>query len=306
MGNSKRMADESFIANRLRFHVETLAGLIGPRHLGRPSSLEATAVYIEREFVAMDYIVERQPYDVNGTMVSNLIIEKPGKTQPVEIVILGAHYDTVPTTPGADDNASAVAMLIEVARILQRNSGQRTIRFAAFTCEEPPHFYTQTMGSQMYARRCRQAGERIIGMLAMEMVGFYTTSENGQQAPFRIPSWLRWAFPRRGNFIASVGNLRSWCLLRAFRQGFRQVVRFPLFSIALPEKIHAIRLSDNSSFWDQGYAALMLTDTSFLRNPHYHEPTDTPDTLDYDKMAQVTMGVAGGLAKLAKCKVQWP
>jgi Zn-dependent M28 family amino/carboxypeptidase len=243
-------------------------------------------------------LVEQQTYAVDRQTASNLVVERRGTQRPDEIVILGAHYDTVPTTPGADDNASAVAVLIESARLLRGTSGRRTVRFVAFACEEQPHFFTQTMGSQVYARACRGRNESIIGMLCLEMVGYYTTASGSQRIPSAIPKGLRWVFPRRGNFLAAVGNPRSWRLAWSFRRGFKRAVRFPLFSILLPEAIDEIRLSDNSSFWDQGYPALMLTDTSFLRNPHYHEATDTPDTLDYARMAQVTLGVAGALRRL--------
>lgn len=190
-------------------------------------------------------------------------------------------------------------MLLEVARLLRGLTPSRSIRYVAFACEEPPHFYTDSMGSQVHARSCRQRQEHIVGMLCLEMVGYYSSSAASQQMPESIPSWLRWAFPRRGNFLASVANLRSMGLGWRFRRGFKKAVRFPLFSIALPELIREIRLSDNSSFWDQGFPALMLTDTSFLRNPHYHLPSDTPDTLDYSSMAAVTQGVAGAIAHLA-------
>jgi Zn-dependent M28 family amino/carboxypeptidase len=213
---------------------------------------------------------------------------------------LGAHYDTVSITPGADDNASAVAVLIEAARLLRGTTFRRTVRFVAFTCEEPPHFSIGTMGSQVYARVCRERNEQILGMLCLEMVGYFTTADGSQALPPAIPKRLRWLFPRRGDFLAAVGNLRSWRLAWSVRRGFKRAVHFPLFSLVFPESVHEIRLSDNSSFWDQGYRALMLTDTSFLRNPHYHQPTDTPETLDYDRMAQVTLGVAGALRRLAR------
>ncbi len=277
-----------------------MAGLIGPRHVGRPVALSATVTLIENEFSQSGYSVERQAYLANGHEVANLIATIPGSNRPDEIVILGAHYDTVETTPGADDNASAVAVLIEVARLLRDCRPRRTIRFVAFACEEPPHFYSDEMGSQVYAGACRSRGDRIVGMLCLEMVGFYSTAANSQRLPEAIPQFLRWAFPRRGNFLAAVGNLHSMKLNWIFRRGFKRTARFPLFSICLPEAVHDIRLSDNSSFWDQGYAALMLTDTSYLRNPHYHLATDTPDTLDYDRMGDVTVGVAGGVAKLAR------
>jgi hypothetical protein len=139
-------------------------------------------------------------------------------------------------------------------------------------------------------------------MLCLEMVGYYTSEPRSQQIPPGIPRFIHWAFPSQGDFIAAVGNLRSWRLVWTFRRGFKKAIGFPLYSIALPEALTEIRLSDNSSFWDQGYPALMITDTSFLRNPHYHTSTDTPDTLDYDRMARATIGVAGGIVRLAKAR----
>jgi Zn-dependent M28 family amino/carboxypeptidase len=288
------------VAERLRTHVDRLAGLIGPRHLGKPAALEAAATYIEREFQALGPTVERQWYETQSKKTCNLVVERPGTKRRDEIVILGAHYDTVSTTPGADDNASAVGVLIETARILHETTFRRTVRFVAFTCEEPPHFNIGTMGSQVYARACRERNENIRGMLCLEMVGYFTDAEGSQALPPAIPKRLRWLFPKRGDFLAAAGNLRSWRLAWSFRRGFKGAVRFPLFSMVFPEAIHEIRLSDNSSFWDQGYPAIMLTDTSFLRNPHYHQVSDTPDTLDYDRMAQVTLGVAGALRRLGR------
>lgn len=292
------------LPERLYAHVDRLAGLIGPRHLGKSNTMEVTATYIERQLVELGYCVDRHLYDVDGSHVANLVAERPGTRRADDVVIVGAHYDTVPETPGADDNASAVAVLVEVARILQSSVFQRSLRFVAFACEEPPHYYTDTMGSQVYARQCRLRGERIVGMLCLEMVGYYCTEPNSQRIPPSIPRWLRWAFPKRGDFLAAVGNLRSWRLAWAFRRGFRGASRFPLYCIVLPEMISEIRMSDNGSFWDQGYPALMVTDTSFLRNPHYHTATDTPDTLDYARMAQATLGVAGGVKRLAKPECQ--
>jgi Zn-dependent M28 family amino/carboxypeptidase len=254
---------------------------------------------VERELAAAGYTVARQTYLAAGSEVSNFIAELPGGGQKDELVVVGAHYDTVATTPGADDNASAVAMLIESARLMREMSPSRTVRFVAFACEEPPFFYTGEMGSQVYARECRQRGERIRGMLCLEMVGYYSTAPNSQRAPATLPAALRKVLPTRGNFFAAVSNMRSWRLLVKFRRGFKRAVRFPLLTLALPERISEIRLSDNSSFWDQGYPALMLTDTSFLRNPHYHLASDTPETLDYERMAEVTRGLVGGVGAVA-------
>jgi hypothetical protein len=288
------------LAARLETHVDRLAGLIGPRHLEKPVALEAAATYIEREFQNLGDTVTRQWYDVGNRPTCNIVVERRGTHEPQQIVLLGAHYDTVPTTPGADDNASAVAVLVEVARLLQRTSFRRTVRFVAFTCEEPPHFHMETMGSQIHARSCRNRGDSIVGMLCLEMVGYFSDAANSQIVPPTIPKSIRWLYPRRGNFLAAVGNLRSWRLAWAFHRGFKRATRLPLRTVVLPETMHQIRLSDNSSFWDQGYPALMLTDTSFLRNPHYHQSSDTPETLDYRRMADVTLGIAGAVRRLAQ------
>jgi Zn-dependent M28 family amino/carboxypeptidase len=201
------------LVENLRKHVDRLADLIGPRHVGRPVALSAAATLIERELRAAGYLVVWESYRAQGEDVSNLIAELAGSSQPAKLVVLGAHYDTVPTTPGADDNASAVAVLLEAARMLRDCKPKHTIRFVAFPCEEPPHFYTGEMGSQIYARNCRSRGDNIVGMLCLEMVGYYSTAANSQQLPAAIPKMLRWAFPRRGNFLAAVGNMRSLKLL---------------------------------------------------------------------------------------------
>lgn len=297
------MTDQSQdeIEANLRLHVDRLAGLIGPRTLAKPKAIQATIGYIEGQWNKMGYSIQRETYDALGDEATNLVVELAGSSKADEIVLLGAHYDTVASTPGADDNASAVAVLIEASRLLQRYHGRRTARFVAFACEEPPYFNIDVMGSQHHARQSRVRGDKIVGMLCLEMVGYYRDEKGSQAVPPMIPRWLQRFFPKRGNFLAAVGNIPSWKLCLQFRRGFKRGARrMPLFSICLPEKIHEIRLSDNSSFWDQGYPALMLTDTSFLRNPNYHQATDTPDTLDYSRMTQVTVGVASAMRLLLR------
>lgn len=290
---------QSELATRLFTHVDRLAGLIGPRPMAREATTETTVTYIERELASCGLSVEREFYPLLGRQVCNLVANRIGSGRSDEIVILGAHYDTISTTPGADDNASAVAVLIETARQLQTFAPDRTIRFVSFAAEEPPYFQTDGMGSRVHARGCRSRNEEIRAMLCLEMVGYFTDAEGSQTVPPAIPRWLRGAVPTRGDFLAAVGNLASWRLVWSFRRGFRQGTQLPLFAIALPESIPEIGLSDNSSFWEQGCPALMLTDTSFLRNPNYHLVSDTPDTLDYTRMAEVTLGVASALERLA-------
>lgn len=290
------MPDDVELSKNLRRHVETLAGLIGPRHLGRPSSNEATLAYIERE---IGEPLRHESYDTFAGRATNLILERFGTKRPGEIVILGAHHDTEPETPGADDNASAVAVLIEVAKLTRGIDTKRTIRFVAFANEEPPHFFTDSMGSAVHAKGCYERKENVVAMLCLEMVGYFTDAPNSQRVPVQIPKLLRKVFPTRGNFLAAVGNLNSIRLGWTFRRGFKRASKLSLFSVALPESINEIRLSDNLSFWEIGVPALMLTDTSFLRNPNYHRDTDRPETLDYAKMAMVARGTAAGLLRVA-------
>lgn len=261
--------------------------------------MTATAGYIESQLKTLQLNVTRETFDVRGQPTDNVIVNIPGTSRPNEIVILGAHYDSTSTTPGADDNGSAVAVLIEVARLLAKATPRRTIRLVSFACEEAPYFHTGEMGSLVHARGCTQRGENVVGMLCLEMVGYFVDEPMSQRLPPAIPKWLRWLFPSRGNFLAAVGNPRSWKLCWKFRRGFKRGTRFPLFSIVLPESIPEIHLSDHRAFWTEGFPALMLTDTSFLRNPNYHQWTDTPETLDYDRMAEVTLGVASAVCKLA-------
>ncbi len=290
--------DRDQIEANLRLHVDRLAGLIGVRTLQKPKTITATIGYIEGQWSEMGYSIDRECYDAMGNEATNLVVEQRGSKRADEIVLLGAHYDTVVSTPGADDNASAVAVMLEVSRLLRDHTGKRTARYVAFACEEPPYFM-EAMGSEYHARQSRKRGDQIVGMLCLEMVGFFSDEIGSQKVPWSIPRYLHRFFPKRGNFLAAVGNMPSWKLNWQFRRGFKRGTRrMPLFSICLPEKIHEIRLSDNSSFWDQGYPALMLTDTSFLRNPNYHLATDTPDTLDYPRMTEVTLGVAAAMRRL--------
>lgn len=293
--------DHDQIEANLRLHVDRLAGLIGVRTLQKPKTIRATIGYIEGIWKEIGFEVRKETFDAMGDEATNLIVEKPGSRRSADVVLLGAHYDTVPTTPGADDNASAVAVLLEVSRLLADHVGKRSARFVAFSCEEAPYFNVGAMGSQHHAYEARCRGDHIVGMLCLEMVGYYALTKESQLIPPGIPKWMHGLFPKRGDFLAAVGNMPSWRLCWQFRKGFKGgAPQMPLFSICLPEKIHEIRLSDNSSFWDQGYPALMLTDTSFLRNPHYHQATDTPETLNYARMTEVALGVASAMRRLLK------
>jgi Zn-dependent M28 family amino/carboxypeptidase len=209
-------------------------------------------------------------------------------------VVVGAHYDTVPGSPGADDNASAVAALVELAGMLGREN--LPIRFVAFANEEEPHFMGPDMGSWVCARRSRDRGERISAMLSLEMLGYYSDRPGSQ----RYPPLLGLFYPDRANYIAFIGDLRVAPLVRNCCLKFKRNSAFPAEWLAAPAFVPGVTRSDHWSFRTLGFPAIMVTDTAYNRNPNYHEASDTPDTLDYGRMAQVTLGLAAMLKELAR------
>ena len=212
-----------------------------------------------------------------------------------EIVVVGGHYDTVSDSPGANDNASGTAAVLELARLLRNERFNRTIRFVAFVNEEPPHFDTHSMGSRHYAARSAERDEDIVAMISMETIGYFRTEPGTQHYP---PPFSLF-YPNRGDFIGFVGNLASRSLVRRSIRVFRETTELPSEGVAALGQIPGITWSDHSSFWLHGYKALMITDTAPFRFPHYHMPTDTPEKLDYDRMARVVAGVAEVLRDLA-------
>ncbi len=283
------------LATRLRRHVEALAGDIGERHVRRPQALHAAEEYIASEFRALGYEVARQTYRAEGVASSNLEVTVPSAGGASEIVLVGAHYDTVPGSPGADDNASGVAGLIELARFLRDAHCARTVKLVAFVNEEPPFFYWGEMGSRVYARAARARGEDIRVMLSLEMLGCYVDAKDSQS----YPPLLGMFYPDAGNFIAFVSNLRSRRALAALVRAFKSESDFPAEKLASPAIVPGVSWSDQISFWREGYPAVMVTDTAFYRYRHYHAATDTPEKLDYPRMARVVEGLAKAVRKLA-------
>jgi Zn-dependent M28 family amino/carboxypeptidase len=280
---------------RLRRHVQALAGEIGERHVWRPQALHAAADYIRGEIETLGFAIAAQTYDAYGVRCENLEVTIPGSSRASEIVLAGAHYDTVEGSPGADDNASGVAGLIEIARALRGSHPARTLKLVAFVNEESPFFYFGEMGSKVYARAARKRGDDIRIMLSLEMLGYYADAP-GSQA---YPPFLKWFYPARGNFIAFVSNLRSRRALAGVTRAFRAHCGFPAERLASPAFVPGVSWSDQLSFWRAGYPGVMVTDTAFYRYPHYHRPTDTPERLHYAEMAQVVEGLARALAALA-------
>jgi Zn-dependent M28 family amino/carboxypeptidase len=283
------------LERRLRRHVARLAGDIGERHVLRPEALHAAERYIAGTFHGLGYAVTRQNYEAQGVDCANLEVTIEGAAATSEIVLAGAHYDTVPGSPGADDNASGVAAVLELARLLRASKPARTIRLVAFVNEEPPFFFWGEMGSRVYARAARKRGDDIRVMLSLEMLGCYSDEPASQG----YPPLLKYFYPERGDFIAFVSNLRSRHALRNAFDAFRAASRFPAEKLAAPALVPGVGWSDQLSFWREGYPAAMVTDTGFHRYRHYHQRTDTPEKLDYARMAQVVEGLARTLERLA-------
>jgi Zn-dependent M28 family amino/carboxypeptidase len=298
--------DERAIREELQKHVAALAGKIGERNLVRYTALNADADYVRDTLREMGYAVREQSFDAGGLSARNIEAELPGSAQAGEIVVIGAHYDSVIGSPGANDNASGVAAMLALARLARAQSPPRTIRFVAFVNEEPPFFQSWRMGSRVYARECRQSatadskqrGDNIVAMLSLETIGYYSDASGSQAYPFPF----RWLYPDTGNFIAFVSNISSRGLLHKVVAAFRERTRFPSEGAAAPEMIPGISWSDHWSFWKEGYPAIMVTDTAFYRYGYYHTQRDLPEQLSYDQMARVV----GGLAHVVNALAEWP
>lgn len=278
----------------LRQTIEVLAGEIGERNVFKPEALSRARDYLAGELERAGYKPRLQGYKVGAHLVENIVAEAPGSGPDAPPLILGAHYDTAPDTPGADDNGSGVAALLELARALAAARLKTPVRFVFFTNEEPPFFQTRDMGSWRYAQELKANGERVAGMLSLEMLGFYA-AERGTQS---YPPGVGWFYPDKGDFIALVGDLYSTGWVRRVREALKPS-GFPVESACLPRWLPGIDFSDHWSFWEAGFPGAMLTDTAFYRNPHYHMSSDVPERLDYERLGRLTGALLEMAGKLA-------
>jgi Zn-dependent M28 family amino/carboxypeptidase len=283
---------------RLAAHVRALEGERHP--LTSPAALDAAADYVVRSLGSVGLAAARQPFEFRGQSYDNVVALRPGTDPESPRVLIGAHYDSVRGTPGADDNASGVAGMLEAARLLGGLPLRAPLEFVGFNLEEL-QTYTYRVGSRRFAEAARRKGVRYAGTLVLEMLGYLNREPGSQYVP-RLLFWKH--VPRTGTFIAATGDRRSRKLLRTFAESAAlaspdmEVVTFrsPFKGWLIPHT----RLSDNASFWDQGYPSLMITDTAFLRNPHYHRQSDASGTLDYDFMAKVVTAVVETAIRLAR------
>lgn len=272
------------LQTRLRQHVYVLAELIGERNTAHPSALDAARAYISGELRGMGYEIDRQEFPVTRRSGVNLAVVGRAAGKNAGTLVIGAHYDTVAGSPGADDNASSVAILLEIARSLRGHALRRTVRCVFFDCEEPPHFLMGEMGSERHARALRESGEPVLGMVCLESLGYFPARHSTEAiGPCHLRLLTRLA-GRTG--VVIVSHVRSITFGLPFVWAFLRSGWFRFLPAAVPRRlIPTIELSDHRSYWDEGFPALMVTDTAFLRNPNYHQPTDRLATLNLERMA---------------------
>ena len=280
-------AKEMDLSTTLRSDVKMLAGQIGVRNLYRLHSLAQAADFIEGRFKESGYTVRRETFACEEKPCRNLIVEVRGAQRPEEIILIGAHYDSADDSPGANDNGTGVAALLALAQAFSKEKPARTLRFVAFTNEEPPFFKSDCMGSRVHAKRCREGHENIVAMFSLETMGYYSDARSTQIYPPPMSLF----YPSTGNFLAFVGNLSCRGFLREVIASFRRNALFPSEGAALPSWIPGVDWSDHWSFWKEGYPAVMITDTAPFRYPEYHSISDTPDKIDYERLARVVVGL---------------
>lgn len=281
--------------HRLHDHVHRLAGGIGERNVFRPRALRAAQAYVTQTWRQQGYDIRTYRHTRHGVDSDNIEAIRPGADARKDVILVGAHYDSVVGSPGANDNASGVAVLLELSRRLAAARPSRTIRFVAFTNEEPPFFLSGDQGSMVYAEAARARGDDIYLMISLETLGYYRDEAGSQH----YPPLFRYFYPSRANFVGVISNFRSRGVMRRLVAAFRAASDFPLEHVAAPAFIPGVAWSDHRSFWLHGYRAVMVTDTAFYRYPWYHTAGDTSEKLDYPRLARVTDGLCGALYRLA-------
>jgi len=275
------------LSKELQGYMQDVISSVGQRNIFLPQNLDRSADLIESYLKSFGYTVDRQVYTVRNIDCYNLVAEKKGTTLPDEIVVIGAHYDSMFGTVGANDNGSGTVANMALAKHFSKIETDRTLRFVFFTNEEPPNFQQPTMGSLVYARDIFDKEEHVVVMYSLETMGYFTDEPNSQ----KVPVLLKPFYPSTGNFIAFVSNRASSDVLKQSVASFRERVDFPSRGGALPTSIPGVSWSDHWSFWQIDVPGIMVTDTALMRYPHYHEVTDTADKVDFDSLARVVTGL---------------
>jgi hypothetical protein len=280
---------ETSLQTSLKRDIEILSTQIGRRNSSNYQNLVKAKAFLTQELEQAGYTVKEQNYQIDNQTYTNLAVEIPGSSRSNEVLVIGAHYDTAFTSPGANDNATGAVAVLALAREFAGTKPLRTLRFVEFTNEEPPLFWTDNMGSLVYAKETKSHPEqKIVGMFSLETLGYYADRPNTQ----KYPTPLNLLYPSTGNFVGFVGNIDSRELLRNTLRSFRAQTQFPSEGAALPSFLPGVSWSDQWSFWQQGYQALMVTDTARFRYPHYHTLDDTPNKIDFERLSRVTIGIS--------------
>lgn len=289
--NAKDLVDPA----KLNLHVKMLSETFFPRNEEHPENLDKVAAYIKQEFEKAKATTLEQPFKVAGKSYKNIIGYFGPDTK--ERIVIGAHYDSAEALPAADDNASGVAGLIELAYLLGKTDLPLKVELVAYTLEEPPYFATNCMGSAIHANSLKQQTIDVRLMVSIEMIGYFSDNPNSQDFPISL---LNLFYPNKGNFISIVGNLGNGLTARRVKKIMQKATTLPVISINAPRSVPGIDFSDHLNYWNVGYNALMISDTAFYRNKNYHTASDTPEKLDYKRMAMVVEDLYQVVVELAK------
>jgi hypothetical protein len=273
---------------RLSMHVNKLAMDLYPRVANFGGHLNEAAAYMKAQFLLNTPRVSEQAYEVKGVTYRNVIAKFGPETG--SITVIGAHYDSCWITPGADDNASGSAALLELSRIFKERPPKEAVELVAYTLEEPPFFGTSYMGSFVHAQSLKEKGADVRVMISVEMIGYFSEDTASQKYPMKV---LEYVYPDKGNFIAVVGRFTDTFQTQRIKYAMSKASPIKVETLSAPSDLMEIGLSDHRNYWEQGYKAVMITDTAFLRNQNYHQRSDTPETLNFKKMAEVVDGIAG-------------
>ncbi len=281
-------AQEQELSVRLRNHVTAIASTEHNRR--HYEALEAASAYIESELAGSGFVVRREEFSVAGKVVRNLEVTIPSQSAPGRsVVVIGAHYDSAQGSPGANDNGTGAAAVLELAKRLKGGAGtaRSDIVLVLYTNEEPPYFRTSQMGSVVHAKGLVSRGMKVKAMLSLETMGYFSDEPDSQKYPWPLNRF----YPSEGDFIGFVATTADWRLVRRVVQSFRTHAAFPSEGVAAPRFVPGVDFSDHAAYLDEGIPALMVTDTAPYRYPHYHTAQDTPDKVDFDKLARVVSGL---------------
>lgn len=290
------IADVGNIRKELESDISYMSGTLGPRNAFSYERLQKCAGWIKKRWESQGYVVKSQTFSIQGRDYENLEIEIKGQKTPAEIVVVSAQYDTLPDSPGANNNASGVAVLLQLSNLLKNYSPDRTLRFVNFVNEEDPFFGTEWMGSLKYAENAYRRHENIKIMLSLDSIGIYKDEPGSQTLPFPFSFF----YPERGNFLAFIGDFGSRTYMIQATKGFKKGSSFPIKAGVVPKWTKGAAWSDHSSFWKFGYPGMQITDTGAFRSPYHTTAEDTMEKIDIGALSRIVMGMYGCIVELTR------